>query len=40
MTNSLSRIFDGLIEALHTRVIPKIQDDSARAQFWSDCRDH
>ena len=34
MTNSLSRIFDGLIEALHTRVIPKIQDDSARAQAY------
>ena len=34
MTNSLSRIFDGLIEALHTRVIPKIKDDSARAQAY------
>jgi hypothetical protein len=34
MTNSLQRIFDGMIEALHTRVIPKIQDDSARAQAY------
>ena len=34
MTNSLERIFDGLIDALHTRVIPKIQDDSARAQAY------
>ena len=34
MTNSLERIFDGMIEALHTRVIPKIQDDSARAQAY------
>ena len=34
MTNSLERIFDGMIEAMHTRVIPQIQDDSARAQAY------
>jgi hypothetical protein len=34
MTNSLPRIFDGLIEALQNRVIPKIDDVSARAQAY------
>ncbi len=34
MTNSLPRIFDGLIETLQNRVIPKIADVSARAQAY------
>jgi hypothetical protein len=34
MTNSLERIFDGIIDALHTRVIPKIEDESARGQAY------
>ena len=34
MTNSLERIFDGVIDALQSRVIPKIQDESARSQAY------
>ena len=34
MTNSLERIFDGIIDVLHSRVIPKIQDESARSQAY------
>ena len=34
MTNSLERIFDGIIDALQSRVIPKIQDESARGQAY------
>jgi hypothetical protein len=34
MTNSLERIFDGIIDALQTRVMPKIQDESARGQAY------
>ncbi len=34
MTNSLERIFDGVIEALQSKVIPKIQDESARSQAY------
>jgi hypothetical protein len=34
MTNSLERIFDGLIEALQSRVIPRIQDEFARGQAY------
>jgi hypothetical protein len=34
MTNSLGRIFDGLIEALQSGVIPQIQDESARSQAY------
>jgi hypothetical protein len=35
MTNSLERIFDGIIEALQSSVIPAIQDESARSQALS-----
>jgi hypothetical protein len=34
MTNSLERIFDGIIDVLHSRVIPKIHDESARSQAY------
>jgi hypothetical protein len=34
MTNSLDRLFDGIIDALRSRVIPKIEDESARAQAY------
>jgi hypothetical protein len=34
MTNSLERLFDGLIDVLHTRVIPRIQDEFARGQAY------
>jgi hypothetical protein len=34
MTNSLECIFDGVIDALQSRVIPKIQDESARSQAY------
>lgn len=34
MTNSLQRIFDGIIEVLHSRVIPEIRDESARGQAY------
>lgn len=34
MTNSLERIFDGIIEILHTRVIPEIDDASVRGQAY------
>ncbi len=34
MTNSLQRIFDGIIDVLHSRVIPKIHDESARSQAY------
>ena len=34
MTNSLARIFDGIIEVLHSRVIPAIHDDSVRGQAY------
>jgi len=34
MTNSLERIFDGMIDVLHTRVIPRIQDEFARGQAY------
>jgi hypothetical protein len=34
MTNSLERIFDGIIDVLHSRVIPKIQEESARGQAY------
>ena len=34
MTNSLERIFDGLIDALQSSVIPAIQDESARSQAY------
>ena len=34
MTNSLERIFDGLIDVLHTRVIPRIDDEFARGQAY------
>jgi hypothetical protein len=34
MTNSLERIFDGLIEVLQTVVMPEIRDESVRAQAY------
>jgi hypothetical protein len=34
MTNSLERLFDGMIDVLHTRVIPRIQDEFARGQAY------
>jgi hypothetical protein len=34
MTNSLERIFDGIIDVLHSRVIPKIQEESVRGQAY------
>jgi hypothetical protein len=34
MTNSLERIFDGIIDALQSSVIPAIQDESARSQAY------
>jgi len=34
MTNSLERLFDGLIDVLHTRVIPRIDDEFARGQAF------
>jgi hypothetical protein len=34
MTNSLARIFDGIIEALEARVIPKIADEPTRGQAY------
>ena len=34
MTNSLERIFDGVIEALQSSVIPSIEDESARSQAF------
>ena len=34
MTNSLERIFESVIDALESRVIPKIQDESARSQAY------
>jgi len=34
MTNSLGRLFDGIIDALRSRVIPKIEDESARAEAY------
>src|SRR5262249_49229334 len=34
MTNSLERIFEGIIDVLHSRVIPKIHDESARSQAY------
>jgi hypothetical protein len=34
MTNSLERIFDGIIDVLRSRVIPKIGDEFARGQAY------
>jgi len=34
MTNSLERMFDGIIDALRSRVIPKIDDEFARGQAY------
>jgi hypothetical protein len=34
MTNSLERLFDGMIDVLQTRVIPRIQDEFARGQAY------
>jgi hypothetical protein len=34
MTNSLERLFDGMIDVLQTRVIPRIQDEFARGQTY------
>jgi hypothetical protein len=34
MTNSLERIFDGIIDALQSSVIPAIEDESARSQAY------
>jgi hypothetical protein len=34
MTNSLGRIFDGMIDALQSSVIPAIQEESARSQAY------
>ena len=34
MTNSLERIFDGMIDVLQSRVIPRIEDEFARGQAY------
>lgn len=34
MTNSLARLFDGVIDVLRTRVIPRIDDEFARGQAY------
>lgn len=34
MTNSLERLFEGMIDVLQTRVIPRIQDEFARGQTY------